>query len=133
VLPTLTRAKKVHPGIANTVLLTVAIGALSALTGACAKLSTVHGAPHVIAGESLSLREANLQAAWIGRTYQELVLAWGTPRQILEIPGGHRPEELVVVYGVRNQAAGCVDAFTIHNGTTREPNDTSQIVNYFCR
>lgn len=121
-------------GIPAMLRLSVATGALAAVVGGCVNLSDLQGsgAP-VFTGDSLSSREANLQAAWIGKPYQELLSAWGAPRYTLLLPGGHRPDEMVVVYGVRNRAAGCVDAFTVYNGAAHAPNNQSQVVNYFCR
>lgn len=121
-------------GMLATLRLTVAIGALAAVAGGCVNLADLKGggAP-MITGDALTSREANMQAVWVGRSYQELVGTWGAPRMLLHIPGGHRPDEMVVVYGVRNSAVGCVDAFTVYNGSTRQPNAKSEVVNYFCR
>ena len=121
-------------GMLATLRLTVAIGALAAVAGGCVNLADPKGggAP-MFTGDSLAAREANLQSAWIGRSYQELLATWGTPRMLVNIPGGHRPDEMVVIYGVRDAALGCVDAFTVYNGSTRLPNEMSGVVNYFCR
>jgi len=121
-------------GIPARLRLSVAIGALAAVAGGCVNLSDRQGSgASVFTGDSFTSREANLQAAWIGRPYQELLSTWGTPRMILKLPGDHRPDEMVVVYGVRNRAVGCVDTFTVYNGTAQAPNDQSQVINYFCR
>ncbi len=120
-------------GIAKTGLLAAAIGALPALMAGCAMPLSTHSDRAMIAGESLALRESAMQAVWIGRRYQDLVTTLGAPRMVLSIPGGHRPEEMVVVYGVRSATAGCVDAFTVYNGAAQTPNEGSEIVNYFCR
>jgi len=51
----------------------------------------------------------------------------------LRIPG-NRPNESVVVYGVRDNGSGCIDAFTVFHGRARTAfNDESVVTNYFCR
>lgn len=125
---------RMQSGMLATLRLTVAIGALAAVAGGCVNLADLkgEGAP-MFTRDWITAREANLQAIWIGRSYQELLATWGRPRMVMDIPGDHRPDEMVVVYGARDDVLGCVDAFTVYNGSTRRPNDKSGVVNYFCR
>lgn len=75
-------------------------------------------------------REATLRNAWKGRDYDTLVGAYGTPLMTMEIPGRAENLTFAAVYGVRDDATHCIDAFTviIHRG-----NSQRVVVDYFCR
>lgn len=78
-------------------------------------------------------REVVMQIEWSGRKYDALVAAYGPPRMLMYIPGD-RPNESVAVYGVRDPASGCIDAFTVFHGRGGTAfSDESTVTNYFCR
>lgn len=53
---------------------------------------------------------------WQSRRLSDLKAALGTPRMLLNIPGGGNPPGFVAVYG-RDAATGCIDAFALLPGT----------------
>lgn len=86
-----------------------------------------------VGGQSRTQREAILQTQWSGRKYDALVDAYGPPRMLMRIPGD-RPYESVAVYGVRDRASGCIDAFTVFHGSMRTAvSDESVVTHYICR
>lgn len=75
-------------------------------------------------------REYMLQAAWRGLPYHALLQAFGPPHIVLSIPGYRPLKTNIVVYGIRDGASNCIDAFTI----VTPSNNTEEIVaDYFCR
>jgi hypothetical protein len=60
-------------------------------------------------------REAEMNRQWENRTYAELLLGKGTPRILLDIPGGGSPPGFVVVYP-RDPVSGCLDVFAMMYG-----------------
>jgi hypothetical protein len=73
-------------------------------------------------------RELEMNRQWQNRPLADLVATAGQPQQTVNIPGGGTPPGFVVIYGV-DQRSGCIDAFAINAGSTREP--TVRI--YYCR
>jgi hypothetical protein len=75
-------------------------------------------------------REFNLQTTWSGRSYEALVQAFGPPELIMDVPGFRQLRTSAVVYGVRDSASQCIDAFTVVvDGRTGQ----YVVTNYFCR
>ncbi len=118
--------------------------AAAVLSAGCVSLSDLQGQKPAIGayadgarqpagGYSREHREVVLQSEWAGRRYHALVAAYGPPRMLMRIPGD-RPNESVAVYGVRDQASGCIDAFTVFHGRARMAlSDESVVTHYFCR
>lgn len=52
---------------------------------------------------------------WQNRRLSELRSVLGTPRMIMNIPGGGNPPGFVAVYG-EDKASGCIDAFAFVYG-----------------
>jgi len=75
-------------------------------------------------------RESTLQSAWRGRTYQALVDAFGSPRMVMSVPGYRPVRTEIVVYGARDRATNCIDAFTV---ITNRSNGEVTVSDYFCR
>jgi hypothetical protein len=73
-------------------------------------------------------RELEMNRQWQNRPLSDLVANSGKPKLTMNIPGGGNPPGFVVVYGLDDRT-GCIDAFAINAGTTREP--TVRI--YYCR
>jgi hypothetical protein len=77
---------------------------------------------------SRDMREVSMQRAWIGRTHDDLVRAFGAPSFMLEVPGGRLPESYIVVFIGSDRGLGrCIDAFVVLK------DETATIWNYFCR
>jgi len=75
-------------------------------------------------------RERELQSSWRGKTYRDLLEAFGQPRVVMTVPGYRPLRTSVAVFGVRDQASRCIDAFTVvKHGTTGE----WIVADYFCR
>src|SRR5438128_5914 len=60
-----------------------------------------------------SQREKGLQSTWRGRPYDALIDTYGSPALIMNVPGYRPLKTSVVVYGVLDKAANCIDAFTL--------------------
>ena len=75
-------------------------------------------------------REFNLQAAWSGRSYEALVQAFGPPELIMDVPGFRQLRTSAVLYGVRDSASQCIDAFTV---VVDSRTGEHIVTNYFCR
>ncbi len=75
-------------------------------------------------------REAMFNVAWRGKPRVELVDNLGQPKYVMVVPG--RDDELtyVMVYGVQDRRAECVDAFTLQKN---EAADQWVVSDYFCR
>ena len=75
-------------------------------------------------------RELMLQSNWQGKPYKDLMEAFGESVSELDIPSPRSPETFVVIFGVRNSASNCIDAFTL-----KKVEDSREwVVNdYFCR
>lgn len=109
----------------------VSVSDLQGLRPAAGKQA--EGEKRLAGGYSREHREAILQTEWSGKKYDALVAAYGPPRMLMRIPGA-RPNESVAVYGVRDRASGCIDAFTVFHGRAQTSfSDESVVTNYFCR
>lgn len=75
-------------------------------------------------------RETTLQSAWRGRPYEALLDTYGAPKLMMNILGYRPLRTSVVVYGVVDQAANCVDAFTM---VKNEQTGQWSVADYFCR
>lgn len=75
-------------------------------------------------------RELMLQSNWQGKPYKDLMEAFGESVCELKIPGVRSTEAFIVVYGIRNPASNCIDAFTL-----RKVEDGREwvVADYFCR
>ena len=75
-------------------------------------------------------RENSFQSTWRGRTYEALIESYGAPKMMMNVPG-HRPlKTSLVVYGVIDKTANCVDAFTM---VKQEQTEQWTVADYFCR
>lgn len=119
--------------VASLRLLSVLVG--TAAAAGCAALAghgeqtgtAAHPVPHL--GQQ-ARREAVLGARWRGQSHAALIQSLGRPRMVMTIPGQRPLPTLALVYGVQDEAAACVDAFTIV-----KEEDTGQwwVADYFCR
>lgn len=75
-------------------------------------------------------RETTLQAAWRGRPYEALLDTYGPPKLMMNILGYRPLRTSLVVYGIVDQAANCVDAFTM---VKNEQTGQWSVADYFCR
>lgn len=78
-------------------------------------------------GEPPFVREQRLARDWTGRSRQELIDAWGTPRWVLRLPYQREPASLILVFVDQDPSGGCIDAFVVLQ------DDAETIWNYFCR
>lgn len=85
-----------------------------------------HPSPQVL----LLQRETKLQSAWRGQPYEALLDTYGTPKLMMNILGYRPLKTSVVVYGIVDQAANCVDAFTM---VKNEQTGQWTVADYFCR
>ena len=75
-------------------------------------------------------RERELQTTWRGKPYTALVAAYGEPKLLMNVPGYRPLKTSVAVYGIRDDATRCIDAFTVvKHGITGE----WTVADYFCR
>lgn len=72
-------------------------------------------------------RERAMQQAWVGRSQQDLIQAYGPPSTVLGIPGARLPLSVILVYRHLDPVAGCIDAFVV------TIDDDAEVWNYFCR
>ena len=77
-----------------------------------------------------SQRENSLQSTWRGRPYEALVEIYGEPKMTMNIVGYRPLKTSLAVYGVVDQAANCVDAFTM---VKHEQTGHWTVADYFCR
>ena len=107
------------------------LGATLLLAGCASSLK--HSREQFAATQRSTEREAALQSTWNGQPYGILVATYGAPLYTMNIPGD-RPNETVAVYGIRDNASRCIDAFTVFHGSeqTRVQNN-STVTSYFCR
>lgn len=77
-----------------------------------------------------SHRENSLQSTWRGRPYEALVEIYGEPKMTMNIVGYRPLKTSLAVYGVVDQAANCVDAFTM---VKHEQTGHWTVADYFCR
>lgn len=77
-----------------------------------------------------SQRENSLQSTWRGRPYEALVEIYGEPKMTMNIVGYRPLKTSLVVYGVVDQDANCVDAFTM---VKHEQTEQWTVADYFCR
>jgi hypothetical protein len=107
------------------------VGAIMLLTGCAGSLKD--SGEKAVVNQPRAEREMTLKSAWNGRSYSALVATYGPPPLIMGIPG-NRPNETVAVYGVRDKASRCIDAFTlVHGNEQSQITNESIVTNYFCR
>jgi len=75
-------------------------------------------------------REHVMQVIWRGRSYYALLEKFGPPRAVMEHPGLRNDSGEIVLYGVRDVASNCIDAFTVI-GPGRSGDRI--VADYFCR
>lgn len=75
-------------------------------------------------------REATFNFAWRGKQSFELVDNLGQPKTVMTVPGRNDEKTYVMVYGVQDRTAGCVDAFTVEKNPVTEQ---WIVAGYFCR
>lgn len=75
--------------------------------------------PHPISSSASTIaridREADMNRQWQNKPLAELLVAYGKPRMVMNIPGGGMPPSYAVVYGP-DAASGCIDAFAVSSG-----------------
>jgi hypothetical protein len=75
-------------------------------------------------------REYLMQAEWRGRPYDSLVENFGSPIVEWSHPAYRANQARIVIYGVRDAASNCIDAFTVVSwGSSQQPT----VADYFCR
>lgn len=96
------------------------MGSVFALVlSACATSSTgsveaEEAASRRMAIAAQSKRETILQATWSGQPYDALLKAYGPPPLMMNVLGSRSPlKTSVVVFGVVDATANCVDSFTM--------------------
>lgn len=75
-------------------------------------------------------REAALGARWKGQSHEALVKSLGPPGLVMTVPGERPLPTLVLMYGVQDPAAACVDAFTV---VRNKDSGQWSVADYFCR
>jgi hypothetical protein len=106
-------------------------GAALLLTG-CAG-SPKHPREQFVARQQTIERESVLQTTWEGQPYGVLVDTYGPPLYVMNIPGD-RPDEMIAVYGIRDNISRCIDAFTVFHANERnKARNDSTVTSYFCR
>ena len=75
-------------------------------------------------------RETTLQSAWRGRPYEALLDTYGAPKLMMNILGYRPLKTSLLVYGIVDQEANCVDAFTM---VKNEQTGQWSVADYFCR
>ncbi len=75
-------------------------------------------------------REHTLQAMWRGQPYHSLIEAYGPAPLAMGVPGQPALKTSIMVYGVRDAATRCIDAFTVV-----QPSNSRELIvaDYFCR
>lgn len=113
-------------------ILRLGLGSLLALTVAgCAtnnkeKERSVETAPL----GRLVKREAALNSTWRGQQYDTLREAYGEPILMMNVIGYRPLRTSLVVYGVVDEDANCIDAFTM---VKEEETGVWSVADYFCR
>lgn len=116
------------PRCAFGLALTLTLAGCGSLNGesADARAAAYHPSPQVL----LLQRETTLQSAWRGQPYEALLASYGAPKLMMNILGYRPLKTSVVVYGIVDQAANCVDAFTM---VKNEQTGRWSVADYFCR
>ena len=70
--------------------------------------------------------ERQLNVAWAGKPYKDLIAAYGEPTSVMEYPNS-RSTTVVVYRDHEKLPASCSHAFTVNNA------GVPTVVNYFCR
>ena len=106
--------------------------AFALVAGGCAtgKLVSTDASSRVAAVALQSQREVKLQSTWRGRPYEALVETYGEPKMTMSILGYRPLKTSLVVYGVVDQTANCVDAFTM---VKHAQTGNWTVAEYFCR
>lgn len=107
--------------------------AFALLLGACAHSGaelTEEQASRLAAQVLQSQRENQLKSAWGGRPYNALLESFGAPILTMNVLG-YRPQKTsLVVYGMLDSNANCVDSFTM---VKDEQSGEWTVADYFCR
>lgn len=74
---------------------------------------TEEAASRRLAIEAQAKRETILQAKWSGQPYDALLKAYGPPPLMMNMLGSRPLKTSVVVFGVVDAKANCVDSFTM--------------------
>jgi hypothetical protein len=74
--------------------------------------------------------ERIMRTAWRGRSYYSLLEKFGPPRAVLSHPGLRAGSAEIVLYGVRDVASNCIDAFTV---VAPGSSGDRFVLDYFCR
>jgi hypothetical protein len=83
-----------------------------------------------VPGDRLQVqREKGFQQLWRGRPFKDLIANFGTPKMMMDVPGNRPLKTIVAVYGIRDKASNCIDAFTL----VLVRRDELEVADYFCR
>jgi hypothetical protein len=75
-------------------------------------------------------RESALQSTWRGQRYEALLGSYGTPQLMMNVLGYRPLKTSLLVYGVVDQDAKCIDAFTM---VKHQETGEWIVADYFCR
>lgn len=116
------------PNALSIACLTGAIVFAVASTGCAVTDSETAGS--VMARQVSMKREATFNFAWRGKPSADLVDNLGQPKTVMTVPGRNDEKTYVMVYGVQDRTAACVDAFTVEKNPV---NELWIVAGYFCR
>ncbi|MBL0391711.1 hypothetical protein JJ685_11245 [Ramlibacter monticola] len=92
----------------------MAAGAAAVLLAACSDVPRGPSAPDALRAGRAE-RETELNRQWQNHSLAELLLGFGRPELLLDIPGGGNPPGFVLVYA-RDAGTGCLDTFAVVSG-----------------
>ena len=128
-------AKRVRVGSTRQRVLGLGLGTILALAvGACASdrgtdAKQAQAAKAKQSNVAATKREAELNAAWRGHRYEELLEQFGEPVSKMNMIGQRSAMTTLVLFGV-DAKTKCVDAFTMNRD---EKTGQWSVADYFCR